>query len=76
MYLIIEYANLYMILPEETKVVEALPNPIGLKIAIVYHCELSTNTVFYRRLSVKNDAILEVLKISENGEITINGGNY
>lgn len=62
-----------MILPGETTVVEAIPNPIGLKLSVVYHTNAETKQVLYRRWSVKNDAVIEILSISQNGEIQLNG---
>lgn len=70
------YTNLYILLPGETKVVEAIPHPVGLKLAIIYHTNDEVcQRLLYRRWSVKNDAVVEVSAVDSSGMIDISGIN-
>ena len=55
---------MYMIDPGETKVVEANPDPTGLKVAIVYAVDPEKKELLYHRFFCKNDGVLNITELT------------
>ena len=71
--LFLEYVNFYTILPGETKQVEAIHHPHGLKVCVVYRVDKTSKLVLYRRWIMKSESVLEILNVNPSGEILISG---
>ena len=64
---------MYVLEPGESKEVEAMSDPIGLKIGIVYDAAPDGQILMYQRWAVKNESVLTIT--SMNGpEIATFGG--
>lgn len=68
------YHKMYILEPGESKPVEALSDPIGLKIAIVYDAAPDGQVLMYQRWAVKNESVLTITSIN-GADIATYGGN-
>jgi hypothetical protein len=66
---------MYVLLPGESKQVEAASDPIGLKIAIVYDAAPEGQVLMYQMWKVKNESVL-TLTYMNGGDISTFGGAY
>jgi hypothetical protein len=64
---------MYILMPGESQVVEANPDPIGLKVGIVYDTIRDTQDLLYHRFSCKNDCLLTLTSI-EGDDVDYYGG--
>ena len=64
---------MFIIEPGEAKQVEALTDPIGLKIAIIYDAAPEGQYLLYQRWQVKKDSVLTITYIN-GGDISTFGG--
>ena len=65
------YHAMYIILPGATKTIEAIPNPEGLKLAVVYKVD-SKRHLYYKRWKVENQSVISIDSIN-GAEIIISG---
>lgn len=68
------YHKMYVINPAESMQVEALSDPYGLKIAIVYDAAPDGQVLMYQRWGAKNDSVLTITSIS-GADISTFGGS-
>eukprot|EP01031_Cornospumella_fuschlensis_P023418 gene23418-28416_t len=54
---------MYVVYPGESQVVEANPDPIGLKVGLVYDTLSQTQEFLFHRFSCKNDSILTITDV-------------
>ena len=64
---------MYVLEPGETKVVEALTNPGGLKVGVVYDAVPDTQVLLYQRWQCKNETQLTITYMNA-GDISTFGG--
>ena len=64
---------MFIIEPGEAKQVEALTDPIGLKIAIVYDAAPEGQYLLYQRWQVSNNSVLTITYMN-GGDISTFGG--
>lgn len=68
------YHSLYILEPAETKEVQALSNPIGLKVAIVYDAIPDGPYLKYQRWTVKNGSSLTITDMAGESIATYGEG--
>ena len=69
------YTNIYVLMPGESKQVEAATDPIGLKIGIVYDAAPEGQILMYQMWKVKNESVLTITYVN-GGDISTFGGNF
>jgi hypothetical protein len=57
------YQNLYVVEPGTSCVVEAMPDPVGLKMGVIVGTSLSPQELIYQRFQCKNEAIFNISEI-------------
>lgn len=57
------YHSLYVIEPGQTTLVEANPDPTGLKAGIIYAVDVDRKEFLYHRFLLKNDGTLNITEI-------------
>jgi len=72
-FFLIAYHKMYILEPGESKPVEALTDPIGLKIAIVYDAAPDGQVLMYQRWAVKNESVLTITSINGTDIATYGG---
>jgi hypothetical protein len=63
---------MYIVEPGQTIAVETNPDPVGLKLGVVYDINYEKNELLFHRFMCKNDAILNITDLIEN-EISFYG---
>jgi hypothetical protein len=66
---------MYIIEPGETKEVQGLSDPIGVKVAIVYDAAPDGQMYYYQRWTCKNSSVLTVTHM-DGGNIATFGGTF
>jgi hypothetical protein len=66
---------MYVIQSGETCVVEALHDPYGLKIGLVYETEVEKKMLLFHRFDCKTDSVLTILEL-DGLDINYFGGYY
>lgn len=56
---------MYVLAPGDSQVVETNPDPIGLKIGIIYDVDVNKKEMYYHRFFCKNDGTLNITDIGE-----------
>lgn len=69
------YTNIYVLMPGESKQVEAATDPIGLKIGIVYDAAPEGQILMYQMWKVKNESVLTITYVN-GGDISTFGGKF
>jgi hypothetical protein len=64
---------MYVLMPGESKQVEAASDPIGLKIGIVYDAAPEGQILMYQMWKVKNESVLTITYVN-GGDISTFGG--
>lgn len=72
--LLSHYTNMYVVDPNQRVTVEAISDPIGLFVAIVY--KAADGYLHYKRWLCKNDAEMVVQSVASMYDIVVNGGNF
>ena len=67
------YNKMYVLEPGESKQVEALSSPLGLKIGIVYDAAPDGQVLMYQRWAVSNESVLTITSIN-GADIATYGG--
>ena len=70
------YNKMYVLEPGESKQVEALSSPLGLKIGIVYDAAPDGQVLMYQRWAVSNESVLTITSINGADIATYGGNNY
>ena len=73
--LFLAYTNIYVLMPGESKQVEAATDPIGLKIGIVYDAAPEGQILMYQMWKVKNESVLTITYVN-GGDISTFGGKF
>jgi hypothetical protein len=66
---------MYVLLPGESKQVEAASDPIGLKVAIVYDAAPEGQILMHQMWKVKNESVLTITYMN-GGDISTFGGKF
>lgn len=69
------YQNLYIVEPGTSMVVEAMADPVGLKMGVIVGINLETQELIYQRFQCKNEAIFNISEITGE-DISFYGGEY
>lgn len=67
------YQNLYIVEPGTSMVVEAMPDPVGLKMGVIVGINSESQELIYQRFQCKNEAIFNISEISGE-DISFYGG--
>lgn len=59
----VDYNTMYMIEPGQKQLVEANPDPTGLKVGIVYAVDVAKQEMLYHRFLCKNDGTLNITEV-------------
>ena len=70
------YNKMYVLEPGESKQVEALSSPLGLKIGIVYDAAPDGQVLMYQRWAVSNESVLTITSINGADIATYGGNNH
>ena len=54
---------MYLLQPGESKLVETNPDPVGLKLGIIYDVNVAKKELLYHRFSCKNDGTLNITEV-------------
>lgn len=55
---------MYVVEPGQTQIVETNPDPIGLKVGVIYDIQFEKNELLYHRFLCKNDGILNITDLN------------
>ena len=69
------YQNLYIVEPGTSMVVEAMPDPVGLKMGVIVGINMDLQELIYQRFQCKNEAIFNISEITGE-DISFYGGQY
>ena len=67
------YQNMYVLMPGESKQIEAQADPYGLKVGIVYDAAPEGQILMYQMWKVKNESVLTITYVN-GGDISTFGG--
>lgn len=67
------YQNMYVLMPGESKQIEAQADPYGLKVGIIYDAAPEGQILMYQMWKVKNESVLTITYVN-GGDISTFGG--